>query len=376
MLSGLFKLLITAFVTLSAALQTPDDLHNQYYTIFPSGNRNAASHRWATYVLERSHEMTEVTFRNVMSGFCAVSGSPVYPSEQKRWKMYLPLVGTGQNVTGMLYFCCAPCVCDTQELIKIDTKTITTADGPKQYHFTVIGNPCLNAEALTQKWQDPFSGQEVTLQQTAPDVQCSGDKLERATLSDNGYIIIGMFFESDTPNHATSDLGFSDSKDAQGYCQQRAENGYASGMGQIFRKVALITPVSDAFYASSNEVTQGSSLMWSETTTSTTSSSASPTTSESITAAGSTSIKSVTSSQPSDNDASTASKTSTSVASSDLDQGTASPSTAESTTKNTNTIFLDTTSFPDGATSGGMQINGSPLMFVSLFVARFVARHT
>jgi hypothetical protein len=293
MLSGLFKLLIAALITLSAALQTPDELHNQYYTIFPSGNRNAASHRWATYVLERSQEMTEITFRNVMSGFCAVSGSPVYASAQKRWKMYLPLVGTGEEITGMLYFCCAPCVCDTQEMIKVDTKTITTLDGPKQYYFTVIGNPCLNADALNEKWQDAFSGQEVTLQQTAPDVKCSGAELEKATLSDNGYIIIGMFYESDTPNHATSDLGFSDSKDAEGYCKQRADNGYQSGMGQIFRKVALITPVSDAVFASSNEVTQASSVMWSETTTLMTSSTAGPTTSESTSTASSTSIMTV-----------------------------------------------------------------------------------
>eukprot|EP00746_Dinoflagellata_sp_MGD_P141757 gnl/MRDRNA2_/MRDRNA2_74818_c0_seq1.p1 gnl/MRDRNA2_/MRDRNA2_74818_c0~~gnl/MRDRNA2_/MRDRNA2_74818_c0_seq1.p1 ORF type:complete len:298 (-),score=44.59 gnl/MRDRNA2_/MRDRNA2_74818_c0_seq1:272-1165(-) len=245
MLSGIGKILVAASITACAALETPDELHKEYYTIFPNGNRNAASHRWATYVLERSTDMTDATLRNLFASFCAVSGSPVRASPQKRWKMTLPLVGKDQAITGMMYFCCSPCVCDTKEFIKVDTKTITTKDGPKQYYFTVIGNPCLHPEALTQEWQDSFDGRMVTLQQKAPDVKCSGDELEKAMRSDHGHIIIGMFFESDTPLHATSDIGFNDgsSKEAQGYCEERAANGYKSGMGEIFRKVALITPV-------------------------------------------------------------------------------------------------------------------------------------
>merc|ERR1712232_584187 len=102
---------------------------------------NAASHRWATYVFEHSQEMTDATFRTMFASFCAVSGSPVAVSPHKRWKMTLPMV-TGGETTGMMYFCCSPCVCDTWDFISVDTKTITTKDGPKQYHFTVLGNPC------------------------------------------------------------------------------------------------------------------------------------------------------------------------------------------------------------------------------------------
>jgi hypothetical protein len=254
MLSVLVKLLVAAFLTACAALETPDDLHNQYYVIFPNGNRNAASHRWATYVLEHSADMTDSTLRTLFSSFCPVSGSPVSASPQKRWKMMLPLLGKDQGISGMLYFCCSPCVCDTQEFIKVDTKTITTKDGPKQYYFTVIGNPCLHPEALEQQWQDPFDGAMVTLQQKAPDVKCSGDELEKATLSDHGHIIIGMFFESGTPGHATSDDVFNDgsSKEAKDYCEKRAANGYNSGMGEIFRKVALITPLNESSKSSNS----------------------------------------------------------------------------------------------------------------------------
>mgnify|MGYP001502733274 CR=1 FL=1 len=34
------------------------ELHNEYHNIFHHGNRNAASHRWATFLLQRSTQMT------------------------------------------------------------------------------------------------------------------------------------------------------------------------------------------------------------------------------------------------------------------------------------------------------------------------------
>ena len=40
---------------------TGQDLWNEYSNIFRYGNRNAASHLWATFVLERSWQMTPDT---------------------------------------------------------------------------------------------------------------------------------------------------------------------------------------------------------------------------------------------------------------------------------------------------------------------------
>lgn len=340
MLSVIVEFMLVALSTVGATMQTPDDLHNQYYTIFPSGNRNAASHRWATYVLERSQDMTAETFRMMFSSFCAVSGSPVYPSPQKRWQMTLPQVTGGQDMTGMMYFCCAPCVCDTYDFIKVDTKTITTRDGPKQYYFVVIGNPCLHPEALTQTWTDVFSGVTTSLQQAAPDVKCQDSGLEKATLSDNGHIILSMFFESDTPGHGTAD-GFSDSNDLKAYCEKRAETGYASGMGEIFRKVAVISPLgnlgtsysSDAgpFISTSSKV--GTILSTTGTTiASTSSTTTSPTTSSSLieTDTTSTSIASSSSASSEGIKASKDSPAGKSTTSSDVDQSAATPSTTES----------------------------------------------
>jgi hypothetical protein len=118
---------------------TVQDLHREYGSIFKYGNRNAASHRWSTFLLERSAQMTEARLELMFSGFCAVSGSPVRPVDYNRYRLTLPKVGGGRR-TGYMHYCCWPCVCDTQDFIRIDTKNITTAEGTRQYHFTVLGN--------------------------------------------------------------------------------------------------------------------------------------------------------------------------------------------------------------------------------------------
>ena len=37
---------------------TVDDLHGAYSTIFPSNNRNAASHKWSSWILDRAAELS------------------------------------------------------------------------------------------------------------------------------------------------------------------------------------------------------------------------------------------------------------------------------------------------------------------------------
>merc|ERR1711912_230017 len=123
---------------------TVRDLWGEYGNIFRHGNRNAASHLWSAFLLDRSAGMPLERFNQLMGGYCAVSGSPVTPAERTRYRMSLNTV-TGERVTGIVYYCCWPCVCDTQDFIKVDTKTVTTADGTSVHRFMVIGNPCENA---------------------------------------------------------------------------------------------------------------------------------------------------------------------------------------------------------------------------------------
>mmetsp|Transcript_74102 Transcript_74102/g.217454 ORF Transcript_74102/g.217454 Transcript_74102/m.217454 type:complete len:273 (+) Transcript_74102:25-843(+) len=214
------------------------ELHQQYYNIFRHGNRNAASHLWSKFLLDRSREMSREKLAYMFSGFCAVSGSPVQPQDRTRYRLTLDKVGGGKR-TGYMYYCCWPCVCDTQDFIRVDTKNVTTSDGEVQLHFAVLGNPCDRPEELSKPFVQPFYGRsETTLRREAPEVRCDQDgKLEGAYTSDHGYIIISMFFDEDKSLKSMDETLFADN------CRQRAEAGYNSGMGEIFRKVAAISPV-------------------------------------------------------------------------------------------------------------------------------------
>ena len=39
-------------------------------------------------------------------------------------------------------------MCDSSDWVKVDTRTVITADGPKAYHFLVIGDPCNHPEKI------------------------------------------------------------------------------------------------------------------------------------------------------------------------------------------------------------------------------------
>ena len=234
----------------------PRELHQRYSEIFRYGNRNAASHLWTSYILDRASATPAAQIELLFSGFCAVSGSPVYPSDYKRYRLRLKHAVTGVDEVGFMYYCCWPCVCDTWDFIKVDTLTVTTADGPKVYRFAVIGDPCLNEQQLDVPFIQPFDGRTTTLRRDAPEVRCADGHLIGATRTDHGFIAISMFF--DAPTDEEEDRGvwqpgrvvqrgghvFQDDVEYSDMCSQRAANGYDSGMGEIFRRVAAITPVS------------------------------------------------------------------------------------------------------------------------------------
>jgi len=143
-----------------------------------------------------------------------------------------------------------------------------------QYYFAVLGNPCDRPEQLEKKFVQPYGwGGETMLKETAPEVRCghSGGEdgtLLGATLSDHGFIIIAMFFDAETPtvdagnfDGAVGAVGtvyeqqpgrisvspggvhYQDERDWEKTCTERAAAGYNSGMGEIFRKVAGISPI-------------------------------------------------------------------------------------------------------------------------------------
>jgi len=149
------------------------------------------------------------------------------------------MVGGGKR-TGYMYYCCWPCVCDTQDFIRIDTKNVTTAGGEtRRYHFAVLGNPCDHPEELSKPFIQPFYGRgETTLTREAPEVRCDQNgKLEGATLSDHGHIIMSMFFDDDQSLTAYDETEYKDR------CEERARQDYNSGPGKIFRQLAGINRI-------------------------------------------------------------------------------------------------------------------------------------
>jgi len=241
----------------SASVQ---DLHREYGNIFKFGNRNAASHLWSSFLFDRAAAMNDERLELMFSGFCAISGSPTRPSDYTRYRLTLPLVSGEGNRSGYMYYCCWPCVCDTQDFIRVDTKNVTTASGTRQRHFAVIGNPCERQEALRVPFTQPFHNRgQTTLEREAPEVRCEDGMLRGATMSDHGYVILSLFFDAEqdeagaleeagrtpTPGKLSSSRGvsFQDESEYAPMCEQRAAAGYNSGMGEIFRKVAAISPV-------------------------------------------------------------------------------------------------------------------------------------
>eukprot|EP00501_MAST-03F_sp_TOSAG23-6_P000281 GSMAST32.ASY1.ANO1.287.1 assembled CDS len=221
-----------------------------YRKIFPNGNRNAASHRWATFILDRANKMSRSKIEEYFRAFCPVSGSPLDPNRAGTAYKYdgsyalTDLSGTSK-MEGIAYHCCSPCTCDTYDHIKVDTKSITTADGNETFHFLVIGNPCTTPEHRQKVLSKMTSAPDVTCDDTNKSLDCRlrHDKtFHPCVKSDHNHIIIGMLFsktknDQEKPNLASTFLK------KNGYCHQRKINGYKSGMGEIFIKLAKMNRI-------------------------------------------------------------------------------------------------------------------------------------
>eukprot|EP00434_Breviolum_minutum_P028930 symbB.v1.2.025589.t1/scaffold2493.1/size77834/2 len=234
---GLLGILILTFV--ESQPQNIEELAARYEYIFKTGNRNAASHLWSSYILDRAHELEPEKLELLFRGFCPVSGSPLPDDPHTRFYSQLQSV-TGQVTSGITHHCCWPCICDTESAVKTDTYEIQTLQGPRSYTFLVIGDPCAHPAKLEEAFEDPLTGEQVTLKQQAPEVRCDNGKLSGAHFSDHGHVIIGMYFVDDKDK---KEAPYSDASDFQEKCQERKAHGYDSGMGAIFQKVAAINPI-------------------------------------------------------------------------------------------------------------------------------------
>merc|ERR1712012_984290 len=115
---------------------TVNELHGKYYQIFSRAhNRNAASHLWASYVLDRSTTFSASEIRELFGGFCPVSGSPVRPSNRNLWT-------------------------------NIPFKKASNPSLTESGDVLVIGDPCVHPERIPSR---------------APEVYCENGRLVGAT---------------------------------------------------------------------------------------------------------------------------------------------------------------------------------------------------
>lgn len=224
---------------------TIEGLVDRYNSIFGpfGGNRNAASHLWVSFILAQASQVDKATLETLFRGFCPVSGSPL-PSDTSSTLFSSTLERLdGSAVDGYTHHCCWPCICDLQESVRVDTLSVTTSDGEEQFDVLVIGDPCEQASLLNASFDDPFSGHNTSLWQEAPAVRCEAGKLKGAVFSDGGHPIIGMYLTGPPAEPAAGQNSGDEASAYQDMCEDRAEQGYTSGMGLIFNKVAAISPL-------------------------------------------------------------------------------------------------------------------------------------
>lgn len=224
--------------------KTPYDLFSLYGTIFPKKNRNAASHKWASFILDRAKSMSEAKIKELFRAFCAVSGSPLTPGRPAAWKYSNKLKTVQDEIIneGLAFHCCWPCICDTYDWIKVDQKTIETKDGPRDFNFLVVNDPC-------EVSGGPDKVKTFLTDKSAPDVRCSGNQLmcnlstdsdgfcRKCWYSNKGKLIIGMLQDASEVNSSNDTDSF---LATDGNCQKRKDSGNRSGMGEIFIDFAKI----------------------------------------------------------------------------------------------------------------------------------------
>ena len=253
------------------------DLHREYSNIFRHGNRNAACDLWSSFLFERAEHLSPETFETMCSGYCAVSRLADAAERLHSIPSYAAAGSRRRPRPAGLCTTAAGRACAIRRTLFASTRA--TSPSPAASCASTTGPSSATRARTSRRCTGPlcslYGRGETTLAREAPEVRCDAEgRLIGATLSDHGYPIISMFFDAEvvdertsaadadastavTPSsaaagpprpgrishHATSGVAFQDEYEYSQMCAERAANGYNSGMGEIFRKVAGIAPV-------------------------------------------------------------------------------------------------------------------------------------
>ncbi len=116
-----------------------EKLVEDWPSIFPDGNRNAAGPRFFKYILDQKLSYNEFTEFNKL--YCPVSGSLISPDTNPD-DIYLSDVDSGKKICGEYYKCCWPCLCDVMKYASTKQLKLDFEGESKGIYAIVIDNPC------------------------------------------------------------------------------------------------------------------------------------------------------------------------------------------------------------------------------------------
>ena len=192
-------------------------------SIFPDGNRNAAGPRFFKYILDQDLEYEEFLQFNKL--YCAVSGSLISPDVQPD-EIFLTNSENDEKICGQYYKCCWPCLCDVMKYSETKKIKIDFKDQSKDIYTIVIDNPCNKNDFPELVNRDYF---------------CKGNELNKEyTFSVNNKLVIGLLHNAQKCD--AYDIDFVQNNQITGpMCEARNSMPLGelnSGMGDIFIRLA------------------------------------------------------------------------------------------------------------------------------------------
>ena len=192
-------------------------------SIFPDGNRNAAGPRFFKYILDQDLEYEEFLQFNKL--YCAVSGSLISPDVQPD-EIFLTNSENDEKICGQYYKCCWPCLCDVMKYSETKKIKIDFKDQSKDIYTIVIDNPCNKNDFPELVNRDYF---------------CKGNELNKEyTFSVDNKLVIGLLHNAQECD--AYDIDYVQNNQITGpMCEARNSTPLGelnSGMGDIFIRLA------------------------------------------------------------------------------------------------------------------------------------------
>ena len=220
-------LIFTCFSFTTNSFANTEELYaklvQDWPSIFPDGNRNAAGPRFFKYILDQDLEYEEFLQFNKL--YCAVSGSLISPDVQPD-EIFLTNSENDEKICGQYYKCCWPCLCDVMKYSETKKIKIDFKDQSKDIYTIVIDNPCNKNDFPELVNRDYF---------------CKGNELNKEyTFSVDNKLVIGLLHNAQKCD--AYDIDYVQNNQITGpMCEARNSMPLGelnSGMGDIFIRLA------------------------------------------------------------------------------------------------------------------------------------------